>query len=270
MADSMPVLVAPAALGPGLRAPAVAAAIGRGLERAGLAPPDLCPVAGGGRGTLEVLLPALGGETAGARVLDFRGHEIVVGFALVDGGATALVEAAQIDGASSYGIGQVVAAAIDAGASVVVLACGDAAAEDEGAGAIAAIEQRGGLRGGALVALHDARAAGRLASALSAQLGARLVSGPAFVLEELGFDARMRSARAVVVGAPRLDASTLDGRVSGEIAIRARQSGIPCHSIAALNALAPFDARILDLQAILEAATIAALEDAGERLAQAL
>ena len=35
-------------------------------RRPGSAPPDLCPVADGGEGTLEALLTALGGETAGA------------------------------------------------------------------------------------------------------------------------------------------------------------------------------------------------------------
>src|SRR4051794_41789682 len=59
-----PVLVAPAPFGGDLRAPVVAAAIGRGLEAAGLRPPDLCPLAGGGAGTIEALLPALGGGTA--------------------------------------------------------------------------------------------------------------------------------------------------------------------------------------------------------------
>ena len=61
-----PVLVSPDAFKGTLRAAQVAAAIGRGLERAGLEPPDLCPVADGGEGTLEVLLTALGGETGGA------------------------------------------------------------------------------------------------------------------------------------------------------------------------------------------------------------
>ena len=320
MANSRPVLVAPAALGAALRAPVVAAAIGRGLERAGAGVADLCPVAGGGRGTLEILLPALGGATASARVSDPLGREVVVGFGLVEDGATAIVEAAQIgaDGtnplaASSYGTGQLVTAAIDAGAQVVVLACGDAAGCDGGAGAVEAIASGGGLRGTTLVALCDERvswegaaarcagtdddtvrrlarrlreraallardprgvpmtgAGGGLAGGLWAQIGARLVSGAAFVLEELGFAARMRAARAVVVGEARLDATTLGGRVAGEIAIRARQSGVPCHAIAGAIAIEPFDVRILDLQAIVQAATVAELESAGERLAQAL
>src|SRR3712207_7605228 len=41
-----------------------------GVERAGFPPPDLCPIADGGDGTLAVLLTALGGETAGAETSD--------------------------------------------------------------------------------------------------------------------------------------------------------------------------------------------------------
>src|SRR4051794_6871497 len=78
-----PVLVAPDSFKGTFRATQVAGAIGRGLERAGLMPPDLCPVADGGEGTLEVLLTALGGSTAGARVRDPLGREIDAGFALI-------------------------------------------------------------------------------------------------------------------------------------------------------------------------------------------
>ena len=272
MADSMPVLVAPSALSPRLRAPAVAAAIGRGLERAGLAPPELCPVAGGGAGTLEVLLPALGGETASARVRDAASRrDIVAGFALTDGGGTAIVESAEGgEGDSSYGFGQLVAAAIDAGAEVVVLACADATHADRGAGAISAIEESGGLRGAALVALSEGRAPSVLITSLIERLGAHHVHGATFVLEELGFDACMRAARVVVVGDATLDAGMLAGRVSGEIAIRARQAGIPCHAVGVGAALEPFDVRILDLQAVLTAGSVAELEAAGEKLARYL
>ncbi len=57
-----PVLVAPDSFKGTFNAAQVAGAIGRGLERAGLMPPDLCPVADGGEGTLDALLPQLGGE----------------------------------------------------------------------------------------------------------------------------------------------------------------------------------------------------------------
>src|SRR5262245_50756764 len=89
-----PVLVAPDSFKGTFRAPQVAAAIGRGLERAGLMPPDLCPVADGGEGTVAALLPALGGELVGADAHDPLGRELQGVFALVEDGGTALVETA--------------------------------------------------------------------------------------------------------------------------------------------------------------------------------
>ncbi len=250
--QSMPVLIAPEAFCNDLRAPAVAAAIGRGLERAGCVPPELCPVAGGGAGTIEVLLPVLGGETAD-------------GYALIEDGGTALVEVTS----DPVVTGERVAAAGASGAAVVML-CG-AGAPDEGArDVVAAIDDAGGVSGAALVVLCDVRDPGALALALRDERGARLVAGVPFVLEALDFDARMRAAHALVVGERRLDRGTLRGRVTGEIATRARQAGVPCHAVVGERALEPFDARILDLQAVLEAGTVAELEAAGEALAEYL
>ena len=84
-ADPRQLLVAPDAFKGTFSATVVAAAIGRGIERGGLVPPDLMPVADGGEGTLEVLLPALGGETAGATARDPLGRERRAGFALLVG-----------------------------------------------------------------------------------------------------------------------------------------------------------------------------------------
>lgn len=267
-----PVLVAPDAFSADLRAPVVGAAIARGLESAGVTPPaQLCPVAGGGPGTAEVLLPALGGETA-------------AGYALIEDGGTAIVERA----ATGRATGERIAAAAASGAEVVLVAAGGPVAFDGGAGVVEAIEQAGGLGGAALVVLCELRAAwgasagelrrdprgiamtaagGGLAGALWSHFDARLVAGAPFVLDELGFDARMRAARAVIVGEARLDRATLEGRVAGEIATRARQAGVPCHAVVGENAIDRFDARILDLQGIVEAATIEQIEAAGAALA---
>lgn len=80
-------------------------------------------------------------------------------------------------------------------------------------------------------------------------------------------DARMRAARAVVIAAPRLDESTLLGSLPFEVATRARQAGVPCYAVTRENALTPFDARILDLQVVIQARSRPALRDAGARLA---
>ncbi len=88
------------------------------------------------------------------------------------------------------------------------------------------------------------------------------------LLHALDFDARMRSARAVVVAARRLEERTLAGSVTFEIATRARQGGVPAYAIAGENALEPFDARILDLQLVLQARSLRALAAAGRKLAE--
>jgi glycerate kinase len=113
-------------------------------------------------------------------------------------------------------------------------------------------------------------AAGGLAGGLWAVHGAVLEAGAPFVLDLLDFDARMRAARAVVVGEGRMDAQSLLGKAAGEAATRARQAGVPCHAVVGSNALDPLDRRILDLQVVLEATDLAELEAAGKELAAAL
>jgi glycerate kinase len=321
-----PLLVAPDSFKGTLRASQVAAAIARGVERAGLVPPDVCPVADGGEGTLEVLLTALGGETAGATATDPLGRTVNAGFALIEDGGTAIVEVAEASGlhrvaederdayaATSRGTGELIVAACAAGAEVVLVAAGGSATTDGGAGAIEAIEEAGGLQGATLVVLCDVRtpfeqapsvfgpqkgadartvtrlterleklaatlpkdprgmpmtgAAGGLAGGLWATYDAKLEPGAAFVLQALDFDRRMRAAHAVIVGEGRLDQTTLQGKIAGEIAVRARQAGVPAHAIVGQNAIDPFGVRILDLQVIAEAGTPTAIEQAAHDLA---
>ena len=97
-------------------------------------------------------------------------------------------------------------------------------------------------------------------------------AGPAGEMRELlgalDFDARMRSARALIVCEQRLKEDALAGSVAFEIATRARQAGVPAYAITAENRLDSFDARILDLQTIVEAAGARSLRTAGRKLAQ--
>jgi len=238
-----PVLVAPAPFGGDLRAPAVAAAIGRALETAGFPPPDLCPVTGGGTGTIEVLLPTLGGETGD-------------GFALVRDGGTALVE----PGAGPEETAERLGAASGADPAVIVLTAADAGPEH----AAAALASFGG--GPRVVVLT-----GPGADAPALPAGAVAESGTAFVLEALDIDPRLRAARAAIVGTGRLDDRALRGAVEGEIAVRARQAGVPCHIVAGEVALDLFATRILDLQRIVAAGDLAAIEaETGAALADVL
>lgn len=320
-----PILVAPDAFKGTLSAVEVADAVGRGFE-AGGRPVDRCPVADGGEGTLEVLLAALGGERVETDATDPLGRPVRAPFGLLADGRTAVVEVAAASGlhlvapgerdaeaASSAGTGELVLAAVTAGAETVLVAAGGSATTDGGAGALGAIEAGGGVGGARLVVLCDVRtpferaaevfgpqkgadgpavarlrarldafaatlprdprgdaltgAAGGLSGGLWAALGARLEPGAPFVLDALGFDERMRAAHAAVVGEGRIDRQTLAGKAAGEVATRCRQSGVPAYAIVGADAIDPFDARILDLQEIVEAGTVAALEDAGRELA---
>lgn len=145
----------------------VATAIGAGIEEAG-GEVDLCPAADGGEGTAATVRAALGGEVRSADVLDPLGRTIEASFVLVEDGATAVIDAAAASGlpliapeerdaeaASTYGTGELIAAAIEAGARRVLLAAGGSATTDGGLGAIEALrvsDIRGGLN---LVVLCD-------------------------------------------------------------------------------------------------------------------
>jgi glycerate kinase len=320
------VLVAPDKFKGTFRATEVAAAIGRGLQAAGR-PVDLCPVADGGEGTMDALAVGLGAERRHADVTDPLGRPIEAEFGLA--GDVALVDMAAASGlslipeaerdavaASTAGTGELIAAAIEAGARTVYLGVGGSATTDGGAGALTAIKRAGGLEGARLIVLCDVRtpfedaakvygpqkgadpdavrrltarlhamarrldrdprgvpmtgAAGGLSGGLWGAFGAELVPGAAFVLDEIGFDARMRTARAVVTGEGKLDMQSLVGKVVSEVATRARQSGVPCHAIVGTLELDAMGARILDLDRVIVATTLEELEEAGRALAEVL
>ncbi|HEY1458128.1 MAG TPA: glycerate kinase, partial [Solirubrobacteraceae bacterium] len=173
------VLVAPDAFKGTLCAPRVAGAIGRGLRWDKRLQTDLCPVADGGEGSTQVLLDHLGGTTHTEPVEDPLGRWITASFGLLADGDTAVVEVAKASGlallsererdpfgASSQGTGELIVAALQSGASTVLLAAGGSASTDGGAGAIRAIKRAGGLGGARIVVLCDVRSSFEQAPAL--------------------------------------------------------------------------------------------------------
>ncbi len=321
------VLVAPDSFKGTFTASTVAQALQRGLVASGQ-PAEGCPVADGGEGTLAALAPALGLEPMGATVSDPLGRPVQAVFGRSADGV-AVVEVAAASGlglvgererdaraASSRGTGELIAAALERGARTVYVAAGGSATTDGGAGALQALDDRGGLGGARLVVLCDVRtpfedaarvfapqkgaapaevdalteslaematsfprdprgvamtgAAGGLAGGLWARYGARLAAGAGFVLAAVAYDERMRAARAVITGEGRLDRQSLCGKLIGEVATRARQAGVPCHAVVGSNAAGAFDLRILDLQLVLEASTLAEIEAAGAAIGLAI
>jgi glycerate kinase len=161
------VLVAPDAFKGTFSAGEVARALARGLEGAGR-PAELCPVADGGEGTLEVLADAMEAELVQVEVLDPLERPVTTSYARA--GAVAVVETAAASGlalvreeerdaiaASTYGTGQLIAAAVAAGAQTVYVGVGGSATTDGGSGAIRAIRESGGIDKARLVVLCDVR-----------------------------------------------------------------------------------------------------------------
>lgn len=142
-------LVAPDAFGGTLTAPEAARAIIAGWRRH--APDDVltqAAMADGGPGFVDVLHASLGGELAVVTVRGPSGPEAPA--TVLHVGSTAYVESAQACGlhldeartpmtATTYGVGQAIAAAVDAGARRVVVGLGGSATNDGGAGLLAAL-----------------------------------------------------------------------------------------------------------------------------------
>lgn len=147
----MRVLVAPDSFGGTMTAVTAAAAMAAGWTSA--SPDDEVitrPMSDGGPGFAGVVAAALDAELVDASVTGPLGDEVSATFAL--DGATAYVEAAQACGlalvppadrdpeeTTSYGVGQLIRAALRAGATRVVVGLGGTATNDAGAGMLAAL-----------------------------------------------------------------------------------------------------------------------------------
>ena len=148
-------VIAPDKFKGSLTAPDVAVHLARGLAAAvpGVRTEEI-PVADGGDGTVDAAVAA-GYRRVERRVSGPTGEPVTAAFALSGPGDVAVVEAAQACGlsrlpggrlrpltATSYGVGELIAAAVDAGARQIVLGLGGSATTDGGAGLIAALGAR--------------------------------------------------------------------------------------------------------------------------------
>jgi glycerate 2-kinase len=143
-------LACPASLKGVLSAFAAAKALGDGLRGVGVEVVEL-PVADGGEGTAEVLAAALGGTWHEAEVADPLGRPVRGRWLLLPD-ERGVVEAAAAVGlpllepheldplrASSYGFGELIAAALAGGARELLLCIGGVATVDGGAGMLEAL-----------------------------------------------------------------------------------------------------------------------------------
>lgn len=172
----MKVVIAPDSFKESLSAVQVAEAIAAGWRRVyPHADIRLCPMADGGEGTVDAVVAATGGARRTSTVQGPLGDPVQAQWGWLND-ARAVIETAAASGlhlidmaerdvrrASSHGTGQLVQAALDAGAAQIILGLGGSATNDGGAGLLTALGARlmnaAGRHlepgGAALAALHS-------------------------------------------------------------------------------------------------------------------
>ncbi|MFH8932998.1 glycerate kinase [Streptomyces griseosporeus] len=212
---------------------------------------EALPVADGGDGTVDAAVAA-GFERREVRVAGPLGEEVTAAFALR--GDTAVVEMAEASGlqrlpagvfapltASTYGSGELLRAALDAGARTLVFGVGGSATTDGGAGMLAALGAR-------LLDAHGEPVppgGGGLAELASADLS--------------GLDPRLADVELVL-------ASDVDNPLTGPKgapAVYGPQKGASPDDVAALDAALAHYAKVLETAAGPKAAEYAASPGAG-------
>jgi glycerate kinase len=115
----------------------------------------IVPMADGGEGTLDAIVTARGGVRVTCTVRGPQGEPVDAEYGLVDEGGTAIIEMAAASGlalvpkpqreprhASTFGTGQLMAAALDGGVRRIILGIGGSATNDGGAGMAQALGYR--------------------------------------------------------------------------------------------------------------------------------
>src|SRR5947209_6656028 len=146
--DSMRIIIAPQSLKGSLTAAEAGQAIALGvLAVYPDAEIDIVPIADGGEGTVQALVDATGGEIVQQTVTGPLGEPVTAFFGLLGDGRTAAIEMAAAAGlplvppdkrdprvTTTYGVGELILAALDRGSRHFIIGIGGSATNDGGAG----------------------------------------------------------------------------------------------------------------------------------------
>ena len=152
----MNVLLCPDSFKDALSAQDAAAAMARGVQRANPeAHVQVCPLADGGEGSLDALIAATGAERRQLNVQDALGRPRQAAWGWLSDQRTAFLELAEASGlqhleidernalhTSTFGVGELLLAALDQGAEKALLLLGGSATNDGGAGMLQALGAR--------------------------------------------------------------------------------------------------------------------------------
>ncbi len=116
---------------------------------------DCCPIADGGEGTAETLAAATGGEMRASRVTGPLGEPVRASWAILGDARTAVIEVAEACGlhlipntrrdpmrTTSFGVGELIHDALDAGCNRIIVGLGGSGTTDGGAGMASALGAR--------------------------------------------------------------------------------------------------------------------------------
>ncbi|MBT2784851.1 MULTISPECIES: glycerate kinase [unclassified Halomonas] len=152
----MNVLLCPDSFKDALSAQDAAAAMARGVQRAmPEAHVQVCPLADGGEGSLDALIAATGAERRQLNVHDALGRPRQAAWGWLSDQRTAFIELAEASGlqhleaeernalhTSTFGVGELLLAALNQGAEKALLLLGGSATNDAGAGMLQALGAR--------------------------------------------------------------------------------------------------------------------------------
>ena len=144
----MRIVIAPQSLKGSLTAAEAGQAIAHGVRAVyPAAELDIVPVADGGEGTVQALVDATGGEFMQQTVTGPLGEPVIAFFGLLGNGHTAAIEMAAAAGlplvppkrrdpriTTTYGVGELILAALDRGCRHFIIGIGGSATNDGGAG----------------------------------------------------------------------------------------------------------------------------------------
>src|SRR5438128_9548881 len=144
----MRILIAPQSLKGSLTAAEAGQAIAQGVRAAyPQAEIEIVPVADGGEGTVQALVDATGGQIIQQMVTGPLGEPVLAFFGLLGDGRTAAIEMAACAGlplvppekrdpriTTTYGVGELILAALDRGCRHFIIGIGGSATNDGGAG----------------------------------------------------------------------------------------------------------------------------------------
>lgn len=151
----MKIVIAPDSFKESLSAPEAATAIARGWAQV-YPQAEMClrPMADGGEGTVDALVGAMGGERRCCQVRGPLGGPVLASWGWL-GDGKAVIEVAAASGlqcvpvadrdatrTTSYGTGELIRAALDAGATRIILGLGGSATNDAGVGLLQALGVR--------------------------------------------------------------------------------------------------------------------------------